>query len=261
MQIADQHLREGNLDGARAALVETIRRSPADPGARMFLFQLLCIGGEWAKARNQLEALAKLSPEARMLSVVYGQAIDAEAERAAVFAGTARAPLHAGGAWAEGLAHALQCFASGDVEAGDAARDEALDGAPDTPGELDGAAFSWVADADSRFGPCFEAIIGGRYGLVAFDAVGRITSEGPKDLRDTVWYPVQIAFRQGQSAAALLPARYPGSETADDVAERMGRSTGWHDRPWGQAGSGQHLWTLSGGEDRGLLSVRSLRFD
>ena len=115
-------------------------------------------------------------------------------------------------------------------------------------------------------GPAFEAVIGGRYGLVAFDAVERITSEGPRDLRDFVWYPVQIAFREGQSAAALLPARYTGSEASAHADERLGSATNWIDTPdgqagVGQAGIGQHLWTLSTGEDQGLLGVRTLIFD
>ena len=260
MEDADIRLRAGDLDGARTALVETVKANPSDPQARMFLFQLLALAGDWEKARNHLNALARLSPEAQMLSVVYNQALNAELERAEVFAGRAKASILRGD-WATGLADAIQHYALGDSEAGDAARDEALDNAPDTPGEFDGERFEWIADADSRFGPTFEAIIHGRYGLVAFSEVERIESEGPKDLRDMVWYPVQIAFREGQSVAAMLPARYPGSEAADEAAERLGRSTGWKPGSAGEVGCGQHLLTLSNGEERGLLSLRTLVFD
>lgn len=260
MEDADIRLRAGDLDGARSALVESVRANPSDPGARMFLFQLLALAGDWEKARTHLNTLARLSPEAQMLSVVYNQALDAEAERAEVFAGRAKASIIRGD-WAQGIADAIQHYALGDSQAGDAARDEALDQAPDTPGNMDGEAFDWIADADSRFGPTFEAIVHGRYGLIAFSEVERIESEGPKDLRDTVWYPVQIAFREGQSVAALLPARYPGSESSQDASERLGRSTGWTESAAGDAGRGQHLLTLSSGEERGLLSLRTLVFD
>jgi len=261
VQHADQRLREGDLDGARAAVMEAVRSSPGDPGARMFLFQLLCVTGEWDKARRQLETLAQLSPEARMLSVAYGQAIEAEKVRSEIFAGRAQAPVLAGGSWSAGITQALQHFENGDIDAGEAARMEALDAAPDTPGDLDGTPFEWIADADPRFGPCFEAIVGGRYGLIAFDAVEHIVSEGPRDLRDIVWYPVEIAFRQGTSAAALLPARYPSSEVSPNARERLARSTGWEERPSGAVGKGQHLWMLSSEEERGLLSTRTLTFD
>lgn len=260
MADADLLLRSGDLDGARAALVEVVRTRPADEQARMFLFQLLAVAGEWAKAKTQLNALAQLSGEAQMLSVAYGQAIDAEADRAAVFAGTARAHQHVASPWAEGVVDALEHFGRGRIAEGEAARDAAFDAAPETPGSLDGQAFDWIADADARFGPTFEAIIGGRYGIQPFDQVERIESEGVRDLRDTVWYPVQIFFRSGQSVAAMLPARYPGSETSRDPAERMARATNWVEQPWGEAGVGQHLWSLSGGEDRDLLSVRRLSF-
>lgn len=257
---ADQRLRDGDLDGARAALVESVKSNPADPQARMFLFQLLAVAGEWERARTHLEALARLSPEAQMLATVYSQAMKAEAQRAEIFAGRERMPIIRG-SWAEPLADAIHHYANGRVPDGDSARDAALDQAPDTPGNLDGVRFEWIADADARFGPTIEAIIHGRYGLVAFSEIERLESEGPKDLRDTVWLPVQIAFREGQSVAALLPSRYPGSEQNADLNLRMGRGTGWQAGPGGETGSGQHLLALSGGEETGLLSVRSLVFD
>lgn len=260
MQHADDCLRSGDLDGARAALVEHVRVHPADPGGRMFLFQLLAVVGEWDKAKTHLAALAKLSPQAQMLAVVYHQAMEAEVTRANVFAGRERAAILRG-AWAEGIAEALQHYAMGDGTKGDEARDRAFDNAPDTPGEIDGARFEWIADADTRFGPSFEAIVQGRYGLIAFSEIERIESEGPKDLRDTVWYPVQLALRDGQSVAALLPARYPGSEEAHDAKARLGQMTSWSEGPSGAVGMGQHLFTLSTGEERGLLTIRSLVFD
>ena len=260
MSDADTLLRSGDLDGARAALVETVRAEPANQQARMFLFQLLAAAGEWDKARRQLDTLAQLSPEAQMHAMAYGQAINAEAERAEVFAGRARARQHVASDWLEGVIDAIEHFAAGRVTEGESARDAAFDAATDTPGSFNDIAFDWIADADARFGPSFEAIIGGRYGLQAFDQVARITSEGPRDLRDLIWYPVQIAFRSGQSVAAFLPARYPGSEKATDVSERLGRATSWADTDWGQAGSGQRLWTLSDGEDQALLSLRTLSF-
>lgn len=256
---ADALLRSGDLDGARAALIEIVRTQPADQAARMFLFQLLAVAGEWDKARRQLQTLAQLSAEAQMLAVAYGQAIDAELERADVFAGRQRARQHVSSDWCEGVVDALEHFGAGRVDDGIAARDAAFDAAPDISGQIDGEPFDWVADADARFGPCFEVIIGGRYGLQPFDQVASIVSEGARDLRDLVWYPVQIVFKTGQSVAAFLPARYPDTEQAADGAERLGRATAWREAPWGEAGVGQHLWVFAG-EERGLLTVRNLTF-
>ncbi|HEX8555032.1 MAG TPA: type VI secretion system accessory protein TagJ [Sphingomonas sp.] len=258
---AHQLLRDGDLDGARSALVEVVRSAPSDQAARMFLFQLLAVAGEWDKAKKQLALLAQLSPEAQMLSVAYGQAIDAELERASIFAGKAPMPVLVASPWLEKLAEAVGHFAAGRTPEGEAAREDAFERAPDTPGTLDGESFDWIADADGRFGPSFEAIVNGRYGLIGFDAVEKIVSKGPQDLRDLIWYPVEIAMRSGQSVAAMLPARYPGSEASASVDERLARATGWTDAAEGQRGSGQHLWATSSGDDHALLSVRSLTFD
>ena len=261
MPTADALLRAGDLAGARAALVGIVRSQPADEQARMFLFQLLALAGEWDKARTQLQALAQLSPEAQMLAVAYGQAIDAEAVRAKVFAGEARADvLVDSDGWAAGLAEAIQLLAQGKTEDGLAARDAAFDSVPEAAGTFNDTAFEWIANCDSRFGPAFEAIVAGRYGLIPFDTVQTIKSEGPVDLRDLVWYPVEIALKSGQSTAALLPARYPGTETSTENAEQLARATSWEEAPWGESGRGQHLLTLDGEEDQGLLALRTLAF-
>ncbi len=262
MTDADALLRDGDLAGARKALVEIVRSRPSDEQARMFLFQLLAVAGEWDKAKSQLEALAQLSPQAQMLTVTYGQTIAAEALRARVFSGEeAITLLHDADGWAAGLPAAIQAFAKGDTAAGEAARDAAFDAAPDTPGTLNGIAFDWICDVDARFGPTFECILGGRYGLIPFSALERIESSGPADLRDIVWYPVQVAFRSGQSAAAFLPARYPGTEGSAVDLEKLARATSWQDASGGEIGSGQHLWSLSDGDDVGLLSLTVLKFD
>ena len=256
MSGADDLLRGGDLDGVRKALVEAARVNPGDIPTRLFLFQLLCVIRDWDKAEKQLATLAQLSPEAQMLSVVYGQAIAAEREREAVFAGTRLAVTHGEADWLGGVTEAIRLHAVDEHDAAAAAREAAFAEAPDTPGSIDGARFDWVADADPRFGPCIEAIIHGRYGLLAFADIARLTSEGPKDLRDIVWYPAEILMKSGSSVAALLPTRYPGS--SDVPSERLGRVTSWRDDG---TGSGQHLWTLSGGDDRDLLAVRALCFD
>ncbi len=258
----DALLRSGDVDAARAALVDIVRTRPADDKARMFLFQLFCVLGEWVKARKQLEVLAQVAENAQMLMVTYNQAIDAELIRADVFDGKAPMPVLVGmGGWVDSVAHAITLQTRGKVDEADAVRDEAFSQAPDTPGDVAGHRFDFIADADMRFGPSFEAIVAGRYGLIPFEAVQSITSDGPQDLRDTVWYPVQIALRSGQSIAAFLPARYPGSHAALSNSIRLGRATDWIDQPCGQAGLGQRVWSLSDGTDIGLLDLRSISFD
>jgi type VI secretion system protein ImpE len=262
MNDPDALLRSGDVVGTRAALIEAVRARPGDDRVRMFLFQLLCVTGEWDKARKQLDTLVQVAADAQMLGVTYNQVLEAERLRADVFAGKAQMPVLVGmDGWIEGIADAITLVAHGDIPAAELARDDAFGSAPDTPGTIDGVRFDWIADADMRFGPAFEAIVAGRYGIVPFDAVKSITTDGPRDLRDLLWLPVQIELRSGQSVAAFLPARYPGSEAASDGPIQLGKQTDWVERPWGQAGLGQRLWTLSDESDVGMLGFRELAFD
>ncbi len=254
MNDVDQHIRAGELAEARAALVSAVRTSPGEAGPRMVLWQLMAVMGEWDKAAVQLRNLASISAEAQMLSTVYGQALMQEKARAEAYAG--RAPFHVlapSSPWIEVLARALSALSAGRMAEGAALRDEAFDAAGDTFGTLDGRDFGWIADADPRLGPCFEAIVAGRWGLVPFEAVASLRTEGPRDLRDVVWLPVEVALRSGQSAAALLPARYPGAETAADRL-RLGRATEWD----GELPLGQRLWTTDDGNETGLLDLHEV---
>lgn len=262
MANADDLLRNGDLDGARAALVEIVRARPEDVPTRMFLFQLLALIGERQKARTQLATMAQLSPEAQMLAVAYGQALDAEEQRLDQLSG--KQPVHVHGdaeGWPSMLAQAIGCLARGETAEGEDLRNKAFDVAQDTPGDIDGTRFDWIADSDSRFGPTFEAIIAGRWGLVPFQSVERIESAGVRDLRDLIWFPATIAFRSGQSVAALLPGRYPLTEVRGSVAEKLGRATSWFSQNDQDEGVGQHLLMLSGGEELGLLGLRTVVFD
>lgn len=258
MSKADELLAAGDLEGARAALVETVRAVPSDQAARLFLLQLMMVGGEWDKAAAQAKALASLSPQAEMLAVLCNQLIAGERQREDAFAG--RQPfkvLVPTSNWVDDLAAALTAWAAGDLDKARALRDEAFDAAPDTPGECDGRRFAWIADADPRFGPCLEVVIAGAWGLVPFEAVAAINSEGPRELRDLAWLPVQLELRSGQTAAAFLPTRYPGA-ASEPANLRLARGTAWRAGPFGDLGAGQRLFTLSDGEDLPILAISRL---
>ena len=244
----------GELASTRAALIEAVRKAPGEAGPRMFLWQLMAVLGEWDKASTQLRSLGSVSGEAQMLATVYGQALAAEKQRADAYAGRGPFPvLVSSSPWIETLAKALEAGCAGRPDEAEALREEAFAAAGDTPGQADGQTFGWLADADARLGPCFEAVVAGRWGLVPFEAISALKTEGPRDLRDIVWLPAQMALRSGQSAAALLPARYPGSEAASDVL-KLGRATDWD----GDVPLGQRLWVTDGELEVGLLGFHEI---
>ena len=51
---AEQSLRNGDPAEALVRLQEDVRANPADAKLRVFLFQLLCVVGQWERALNQL---------------------------------------------------------------------------------------------------------------------------------------------------------------------------------------------------------------
>src|ERR1700761_4201236 len=198
MASSDDLLRSGDLDAVRAELIDTVKRAPGDPGARMYLWQLMALSGEWDKAVTHLRVLTQLSAEAQMLGTVYNQAIAAEKTRLDAWAG--KAPFNvlvSSSPWIDTLAQALGALARGELEEGERLRDEAFDGAGDTPGALQDEKFGWIPDSGPPLGPCFEAFVAGRWGLMPVEAITRIKTEGPKDLRDIIWLPVELFLRSG----------------------------------------------------------------
>ena len=59
-----------------------MRARPADAKLRVFLFQLLCVLGQWDRALNQLNVAADLDPAALAMAQMYGDAVRCEPLRA-----------------------------------------------------------------------------------------------------------------------------------------------------------------------------------
>ncbi len=257
---AQSLLRSGDIVGARTALAAELRGAPHDAKLRQFFWQLLAIFGEWDKAEQQLRTLATTEPKAMMLGSVYNQALGAMRQRDTVIAGTVRGTSLVGSEpWVEALIDSVQAFGKG-AEGALALSEAALAAAPVTAGEMDGERFAWIADADQRFGPMLEAVIGDHYGFVPFAAIKRLKISEPTDLRDTVWLPVEIETRSGQVSMAFVPVLYPGTELTGDTDLMLARRTDWVDHGDHEIGVGQRVLSTDGPE-MGLLNLRDIRFD
>lgn len=255
---AEQLLKAGDIPAARAALAAELKRSPQDVRARQFFWQLMALVGDLDKADSQLKALGGVQASAMMMGSVYMQAINAERLRTKTFAGQL-APRSVVGTepWVQGLLDALAGTIKGDGDA--AARHEAaLADAPASPGTFDGQPFEWLADADSRFGPMLEVIIGADYGFIPFAAMTRIRAAEVADLRDTVWRPAEINLKSGQSSMAFIPARYPGTIATGDSDLILARRTDWVASGDIEVGLGQRLLATDT-DDHGLLEPFDIR--
>nr|WP_245398545.1 type VI secretion system accessory protein TagJ [Oceaniglobus trochenteri] len=255
-------LKQGDLSGALTALQAQVRADPADAKLRIFLFQLLCVLGDWKRAITQLKLCAELDPMALPMAQTYREAIICEVFREKVFSGE-KEPLVFGepAEWIALLGQALKALAAGQAARAADLRAAAFDMAPAGAGTLNDAPFEWVADADMRLGPVLEIIVNGRYFWLPFTSIASLTVEEPTDLRDCVWSAAHLTLHNGGDTVALIPTRYAGTaETGDDSA-KLSRATHWADaggETW--IGTGQRLLTTDTG-DTALLDLRNLTMD
>lgn len=252
-------LKAGDPQGALKLLQNEVRSRASDPKLRIFLFQLLCVLGQWERAATQLELCGELDAGALAMVQTYREAIQCEALRKQVFAGT-KVPMIFGEpeAWLALLLEALLRDGRGETKEARQLRDQAFEQAPSRRGTLDGKPFEWIADADMRLGPVLEAVVNGRYYWVPFDRLARIDIEAPEDLRDSVWMPAHLQFSNGGEAVALVPTRYPGSELSEDGLVNLARKTEWLESlPEFYTGLGQRVFTTDAG-DFSLMDVRSV---
>jgi type VI secretion system protein ImpE len=294
--LAEERLKSGNLTEALAELQADVRREPANPQKRVFLFQLLCLLGRWDRALTQLQVLSDMDPSTGPMVQTYGPAIKCEELRREIFAGR-RAPLLFGKPeeWMALLLEAARLTGEGKHDEAGPLRARALEAAPGTgggvvvsvaggrmaaakvetvPPSAPGGSpaesaealspetrFEWIADGDSRLGPMLEAVINGRYFWVPFMHLRKVQFERPADLRDLVWTPATLTLANGGETVALIPTRYPGSQDGADDQIRMARKTTWTEcAPDTFLGQGQRLLMTDQGE-LPLLDLRTLNLE
>jgi type VI secretion system protein ImpE len=259
---ATSHLKEGDLSATLAALQDQVRTDPGDAKLRIFLFQLLCIMGDWKRAITQLKLCAELDPMAIPMAQAYREGIICEVFREKVFAGE-KDPLIFGEPveWVALMIEANRALAQGNTDQAAQLRGKAFDQVPDMTGTLNGEKFEWIADADMRLGPLLEIVINGKYFWMPFSSIATLTVEEPEDLRDHVWTAAQMTLQNGGEFVALIPSRYAGTVATGDDASKLSRATLWDDAG-GETftGVGQRLLSTDTAEVA-IMDLRSLIMD
>ncbi len=256
---AEERLKDGDPAAALALLQEQVKAQPANAKLRIFLFQLLCVLGQWERALNQLKVASGLDASALAMAQMYGEAVRCEAIRRDVFEGR-KSPMIFGEPeqWLALLIESLLVGGRGDLARSEELRLRAFEDASTSAGDIDGQPFEWIADADSRLGPVLEAVINGRYYWLPFSRLSALTLEAPADLRDMVWMPAHFQFANGGETVGLVPTRYPGSEGSADGLIALARKTDWREAaPDSHHGTGQRIIATDAGEFP-LLELRSI---
>ena len=255
----EDYLQTGDLEKALASLTGAIRSDPSKVELRIFLFQLLSVLGQWDRAITQLNVAAEMDSNALLMAQVYRTALNCEVLRSTVFQGK-RTPLIFGEPleWMVWLTQVPGLMAAGEVRAAAELRDQAFEAAPAISGQINGQAFTWIADADSRLGPTLEAIVNGKYYWIPFERIQAIRIDKPIHLRDVVWATATFTWANQGQAVGLIPSRYPGSENDEDSSLRMSRKTDWRDAGNDLfVGVGQRMLTTDQG-DYPLLEIREV---
>ena len=237
-----------------------IRENPADPKLRIFLFQLLAVLGQWDRAAKQLDVIAKMDDSALAMVYEYRAAIECEMYREEVFSGK-KDPVFMGKPeeWQALLLQSLKLSAMDNDNESQVLHKQAMEMAPTTAGTINGDAFEWIADADTRLGPLLEVFVDGQYRWVPFTNIKRLAIEAPENLRDFVWMPAHIQWETEGESFVLIPTRYPFSAEKNHQLA-LSRQTEWVEKgEGGFIGFGQRLFATDA-NDYSLLDVRDIFF-
>lgn len=226
---AQELFRAGRMAEAIELLGAELRDEPTDAQRRIFLFELLCFAGSYARAEKQLDILAQRGADAAMGTLLYRSALHAEQIR-------------------------QDLFAAGTYPTGPAPRP--------VSGTLNGTPFHTLTDGDPRIGARLEIFAAGQYTWLPLDQIATIRMTPPRRLRDLLWAPLTVRtspeYQGVELGEVLTPVLAPGSWKHDSDAVRLGRATEWLElSDGGQAPVGQKLLLLDDGEIP-ILEVREL---
>jgi type VI secretion system protein ImpE len=220
----------GKVKEAEKVLTAYLREHPSDKAQRIFLFELLCFAGEYARAEKQLSVLAGGGVESETGAIVYYAALHAEKTRHELFE--------------------KQAFPSGPTMC--------------PPGTLNGKPFTELRDADPDIGARLEVFAAGSYVWIPFEHIASVEMGKPERLRDTLWAPALVqaapSFKGMDLGEVLIPAIYPFSWKDPDEAVWLGRVTEWTaDEKGTEYPTGQKI-LLVDGEEIPFLEIRSIEF-
>ena len=255
-------IQSGDSAKALDALKERIRHDAGNADLRLSLAQLEMITGNWKKASDAADTASTLDSSRELLCQQWKLLIQAEETRTEVFAGRKTAIVMGDPEpWIAGLQDALRLDSEGHGEAADAARRHAMEAAPARSGRIDGNAFAWLCDADERIGPTFEAVINGRYTWVPQAVVTHMEFHKPAEMIDLVWSEAVIRLKNGGETTALMPTRYPGSESSEDGKIQLARLSTFQETAGGTScGLGQRMFATDA-DDYPILQTTTIEFD
>ncbi|MBW6400962.1 tetratricopeptide repeat protein [Roseomonas sp. HJA6] len=261
MTTAGEAFKAGDIEGAVAAAMATVKASPRDAGARWLLSEMLLFAGDYERADRALDAVIEETPSPTVME--FRQLLRAEVARRQVFT-EGRVPKFQGEDPTDAqkaAAHAVTLLRAGDTAGAAAAAAEVETLRPRAPGKIDGVAFEDLRDADDVLAAIVEVhTSGGEYMWVPVERLRALSFDEPKRPRDLYWRRCSIEMKDGQEGVVYVPTIYPWTAKTLPNPLRLGRGTEWQDDNGLVRGLGMREF-LVGEEAKTLAELTEVTFD
>lgn len=262
MNEAKTQLDAGNLDGAVAAALNSVKSNPTDGAARTFLFELACFSGDWERAGKQLDVIGHQDANAMIGALIFKQNLKAEQDRMRLFSdGLKPEYLTAPPKYVEELLDANNRIREGNLDEARQILDKVEEERPAFACKINGEECSDFRDYNDLTVCVFEAIVKESYTWLPFEQVQKIEFVPPKSLRDLFWIQAKVEMTNGTNGEMFLPALYANSWKSDNDQVRLGRMTDWRDA--GSEifiGEGLRLYWFDG-KDKSILELNEIEFN
>lgn len=262
MNDAKLNLDSGNLKGAVESALNLVKTNPTNEAARIFLFELSCFAGDWARAEKQLDVIGHQDVNAMIGSKIYQQNIKAERDRINFFEnGTRPENVMELPEYIEDLIKANELLREGKAGEARLMFDSVDENRPAFKCKVNGEGFSDFRDYNDPTMCVFEVIIKDMYVWVPFEHVVKIEFLERKSLRDIYWLQAEVEMTNGTTGEMFLPSLYVNTWKSDDDKVRLGRAVDWRD-------AGDDLFTGEGtrlfwmdGRDRSIIDIQTIEFE
>lgn len=259
---ATELFKAGKLREAVDAQIQEVKSKPAEQGARVFLFELLCFSGDLDRAQKQIDAVRYDEVEREMAVHSYRKLLDAERLRRRLFAEGLQPkflvdpPEHV-----KLRLEALNCLRGKQSAQVAELLTRADDATPEIGGQVNGKTVDMIRDCDDVFGPVVEVMAHGDYFWVPIEQIGTLAMNAPQAPRDLLWAPARLEVREGPAGDVFLPVLYQGSHEHADEQVKLGRMTDWSDPAAGPVrGMGLRMF-LCGDEAMSVLEWRQVQIN
>jgi type VI secretion system protein ImpE len=261
MTEAKVKLDEGDLAGAIASAIQTVKHNPTDASARIFLFELSAFSGDWDRAEKQLDAIGHQDANSAIGSVIYRHNFQNERERINVFEHSSKpGTITATPSYVEELVRAVDLVRREEFGQARELLDKVEEERPAFPVEVNGQRYEDLRDYNDLTMCVFEAFFKDNYIWLPFEEVSSIEFLERKSLRDVYWPQAKVELVNGSSGEMFFPALYVNSWKSSDDQLRLGRSVDWRDLGSDiYVGEGVRLFWMDG-KEMPALDVQKINF-